>query len=137
MRFFREMHILKIHSLLQEFSNGVMFRFTLPEFGSSPLGKVKAYFWFMLSITFYFYYLTVLFAIICLIKFIIHLYFKLLITVKRCVEVLKCILQKDCALLTLIKWYTIRNAPGAQDISPKQEWRLFTSAILSIKIDFT
>ncbi|XP_014288938.1 anaphase-promoting complex subunit 1 [Halyomorpha halys] len=72
-----------------EFSNGVMFRFTLPEFGSSPL-------------------------------------------VKRCVEVLKCILQKDCALLTLIKWYTIRNAPGTQDISPKHEWRLFTSAILSL-----
>uniref|UniRef100_A0A023F131 Putative anaphase-promoting complex apc subunit 1 meiotic check point regulator/tsg24 n=2 Tax=Triatoma infestans TaxID=30076 RepID=A0A023F131_TRIIF len=72
-----------------EYSSGIMFRFTLPEFSSSPL-------------------------------------------VTECIKVLKSVLQKDIALLTMAKWYTIRNAPGTQDISPKQEWQLFISAILGL-----
>lgn len=54
-----------------------------------------------------------------------------LFTVKRCVDVLKSVLQRDCARQALVKWYAIRNAPGAQDISPKQEWSLFLTAMLS------
>ncbi|XP_024080333.1 anaphase-promoting complex subunit 1 isoform X2 [Cimex lectularius] len=52
--------------------------------------------------------------------------------VRECIKVLKCILQKDIALLTIAKWYTTRNAPGTQDISPKQEWHLFISCLLDL-----
>ncbi|KAK9511917.1 hypothetical protein O3M35_000478 [Rhynocoris fuscipes] len=72
-----------------EYTSGTLFRFTLPEFSSSPL-------------------------------------------VTECIRVLKSVLQKDVALVTMAKWYTIRNAPGSQDITPKQEWQLFISAILGL-----
>uniref|UniRef100_A0A0A9VWC5 Anaphase-promoting complex subunit 1 n=2 Tax=Lygus hesperus TaxID=30085 RepID=A0A0A9VWC5_LYGHE len=72
-----------------EYANGSMFRFTMPEFSSSPL-------------------------------------------VTGCIKVLKRVLQKDVVLLTLSKWYSVRNAPGTQNISPKLEWQLFMSAIFDL-----
>ncbi|KAL1131298.1 hypothetical protein AAG570_010916 [Ranatra chinensis] len=52
--------------------------------------------------------------------------------VSECVKVLKYVLQRDVALLTIVKWYSVRNAPGTQDISPKHEWQLFISTILEL-----
>lgn len=32
----------------------------------------------------------------------------------------------------MIKWYTVRNAPGTQNISGEEEWKLFLQMLLSL-----
>lgn len=50
--------------------------------------------------------------------------------VKEILKAFKVILPRDIALNFMITWYRSRNAPGTQDISSEQEWRLFLEVLL-------
>ncbi|CAG5043393.1 unnamed protein product [Parnassius apollo] len=50
----------------------------------------------------------------------------------RAVAALRALLPRDIALQVLIKWYGVRNAPGTQDITPEQEWAMFSKLLLSL-----
>jgi hypothetical protein len=52
------------------------------------------------------------------------------VAVSECLSTMKQVLQRDLAMHVLIKWYGVRNAPGTQDISPAQEWQLFSGVLL-------
>lgn len=41
-------------------------------------------------------------------------------------------LQRDLAMQLLAKWYSARNAPGPQDFSPIEEWRLFLNILYGL-----
>lgn len=49
---------------------------------------------------------------------------------KECLNVFGVILPRDTALNFMITWYRSRNAPGTQDISSMQEWKLFLEVLL-------
>lgn len=36
------------------------------------------------------------------------------------------------SLQVIIKWYGVRNAPGTQDLTPEQEWSMFSNLLLSL-----
>nr|CAD7198790.1 unnamed protein product [Timema douglasi] len=52
--------------------------------------------------------------------------------VSQCLTTLKQVLQRDLAMQVVTKWYGVRNAPGTQDISPNQEWQLFSATLLEL-----
>lgn len=52
--------------------------------------------------------------------------------VTRCYTALRAILPKDVAMQVIIKWYGVRNAPGTQDLTPEQEWSMFSNLLLSL-----
>ncbi|KAJ8719345.1 hypothetical protein PYW08_011520 [Mythimna loreyi] len=52
--------------------------------------------------------------------------------VTRCYTALKAILPKDITMQVIIKWYGVRNAPGSQDLTPDQEWSMFSNLLLSL-----
>ncbi|KAL7307917.1 hypothetical protein TKK_0000010 [Trichogramma kaykai] len=45
--------------------------------------------------------------------------------VSMCLKTLRNILPRDLATQLLVKWYVARNAPGPQDLTVNQEWKLF------------
>lgn len=53
-----------------------------------------------------------------------------MLIVKECLKVFRIILPKEVALNFMITWYRSRNAPGTQDISSEQEWKLFLEVLL-------
>nr|CAD7457684.1 unnamed protein product [Timema tahoe] len=53
-------------------------------------------------------------------------------SVSQCLNTLKQVLQRDLAMQVVTKWYGVRNAPGTQDISPNQEWQLFSATLLEL-----
>ncbi|KAG6462478.1 hypothetical protein O3G_MSEX013280 [Manduca sexta] len=52
--------------------------------------------------------------------------------VTRCHTALTAILPKDVTMQVIIKWYGVRNAPGTQDLTPEQEWSMFTNLLFSL-----
>nr|XP_049700108.1 anaphase-promoting complex subunit 1 [Helicoverpa armigera] len=52
--------------------------------------------------------------------------------VTRCYTALRAILPKDVTMQVIIKWYGVRNAPGTQDLTPEQEWSMFSNLLLSL-----
>ncbi|CAH2241616.1 jg3948 [Pararge aegeria aegeria] len=52
--------------------------------------------------------------------------------VTRCCAAFSTALPKDITMQVIIKWYGVRNAPGTQDITPGQEWAMFSDLILSL-----
>ncbi|CAH0400129.1 unnamed protein product [Chilo suppressalis] len=52
--------------------------------------------------------------------------------VTRCCTTLKAILPKDVTMQIIIKWYGVRNAPGSQDLTPEQEWSMFSNLLFSL-----
>ncbi|XP_052742012.1 anaphase-promoting complex subunit 1 [Bicyclus anynana] len=52
--------------------------------------------------------------------------------VTRCCAAVAAAAPKDITMQVIIKWYGIRNAPGTQDITPGQEWAMFSDLILSL-----
>ncbi|CAG9788243.1 unnamed protein product [Diatraea saccharalis] len=52
--------------------------------------------------------------------------------VNRCCTALKAILPKDVTMQIIIKWYGVRNAPGTQDLTPEQEWSMFSNLLFSL-----
>ncbi|KAM3961524.1 LOW QUALITY PROTEIN: anaphase-promoting complex subunit 1-like [Aphomia sociella] len=52
--------------------------------------------------------------------------------VSHCCDALKAILPKDISMQVIIKWYGVRNAPGTQDLTPEQEWSMFSNLLLSL-----
>ncbi|XP_045484614.1 anaphase-promoting complex subunit 1 [Pieris rapae] len=51
---------------------------------------------------------------------------------QRTCSALASALPKDITMQVLIKWYGVRNAPGTQDLTPEQEWEMFSNLILSL-----
>ncbi|XP_028156342.1 anaphase-promoting complex subunit 1 isoform X2 [Ostrinia furnacalis] len=49
--------------------------------------------------------------------------------VTRCCAALKAILPKDITMQVIIRWYGSRNAPGTQDLTPEQEWSMFSNLL--------
>ncbi|XP_075976673.1 anaphase promoting complex subunit 1 [Anticarsia gemmatalis] len=52
--------------------------------------------------------------------------------VTRCYSALRAILPKDVTMQVIIKWYGVRNAPGTQDLTPEEEWSMFSNLLLSL-----
>ncbi|XP_059045476.1 anaphase-promoting complex subunit 1 [Achroia grisella] len=52
--------------------------------------------------------------------------------VARCCDALRAILPKDIGMLVIIKWYGVRNAPGTQDLTPEQEWSMFSNLLFAL-----
>ncbi|CAH0686482.1 unnamed protein product [Spodoptera exigua] len=52
--------------------------------------------------------------------------------VTRCYTALRAILPKDITMQVIIKWYGARNAPGTQDLTPDQEWSMFSNLLFSL-----
>lgn len=52
--------------------------------------------------------------------------------VTRCLAVLRTVVRKQEATALIVKWYGLRNAPGAKDLSPVQEWRLFERVLFEL-----
>ncbi|XP_026741870.1 anaphase-promoting complex subunit 1 [Trichoplusia ni] len=52
--------------------------------------------------------------------------------VTRCYSALRAILPKDVSMQVIIKWYGVRNAPGTQDLTPEQEWSMFSNLLFSL-----
>nr|XP_037873049.1 anaphase-promoting complex subunit 1 isoform X2 [Bombyx mori] len=52
--------------------------------------------------------------------------------VARCRAALTAILPRDVCMQVIIKWYGVRNAPGSQDLTPEQEWNMFSGLLLSL-----
>ncbi|XP_026330751.1 anaphase-promoting complex subunit 1 isoform X3 [Hyposmocoma kahamanoa] len=52
--------------------------------------------------------------------------------VSRCCQALRAILPKDITMQVIIRWYGARNAPGSQDLSPQQEWAIFSDLLLAL-----
>ncbi|CAK1542886.1 unnamed protein product [Leptosia nina] len=50
----------------------------------------------------------------------------------RSCDALAAALPKDLTMQVLIKWYGVRNAPGTQDLTPDQEWEMFSELMLSL-----
>lgn len=50
--------------------------------------------------------------------------------VEKCLQTFRVILPREIALNFMIVWYRSRNAPGTQDISSEQEWKLFLEILL-------
>ncbi|CAH2041755.1 unnamed protein product, partial [Iphiclides podalirius] len=50
----------------------------------------------------------------------------------RAASALRALLPRDIAMQVLIKWYGVRNAPGSQDLTPEQEWAMFSKLLLSL-----
>ena len=50
--------------------------------------------------------------------------------VEQCLKTFRVILPREIALNFMIVWYRSRNAPGTQDISSEQEWKLFLEVFL-------
>ncbi|XP_068629420.1 anaphase-promoting complex subunit 1 [Battus philenor] len=50
----------------------------------------------------------------------------------RAAAALRALLPRDIAMQVLIKWYGVRNAPGTQDLTPEQEWAMFSKLLLSL-----
>lgn len=59
---------------------------------------------------------------------IIYIYF----SVTKCLNTLKSIFKKPIVMELMIKWYTVRNAPGTQNISGEEEWNLFLQMLLRL-----
>nr|CAD7590064.1 unnamed protein product [Timema genevievae] len=55
------------------------------------------------------------------------------LVLSQCLTTLKQVLQRDLAMQVVTKWYGVRNAPGTQDISPNQEWQLFSATLLEVR----
>lgn len=45
---------------------------------------------------------------------------------------LKNVLKKSIVMELMAKWYTVRNAPGTQNISGEEEWNLFLQMLLRL-----
>lgn len=58
-----------------------------------------------------------------------------IILVEKCLKTFRVILPREIALSFMIMWYRSRNAPGTQDISSEQEWKLFLEVFLR-KFDY-
>lgn len=54
------------------------------------------------------------------------------ILVTICLNTLKIVLKKSIVMELMTKWYTVRNAPGTQNISGEEEWNLFLQMLLSL-----
>ncbi|XP_050429945.1 anaphase-promoting complex subunit 1 [Adelges cooleyi] len=52
--------------------------------------------------------------------------------VTKCLNALKTILKKSVVMDLMTKWYTVRNAPGTQKISSREEWNLFLQMMLRL-----
>ncbi|XP_050344648.1 anaphase-promoting complex subunit 1 [Nymphalis io] len=52
--------------------------------------------------------------------------------VARCCAALAHALPADVTMQVIIKWYGVRNAPGTQDLTPEQEWVMFSNLLLSL-----
>ncbi|KAG5893112.1 hypothetical protein JTB14_019316 [Gonioctena quinquepunctata] len=52
--------------------------------------------------------------------------------VESCITTLRQILQKDVAIVLLCRWYATRNVIGTQDITPEQEWSMFTGLLFEL-----
>ncbi|KAJ0176308.1 hypothetical protein K1T71_008482, partial [Dendrolimus kikuchii] len=52
--------------------------------------------------------------------------------VTKCCDALTAILPKDITMQVIIKWYGVRNAPGTQDLTPEQEWTMFSTLLYSL-----
>ncbi|XP_054263292.1 anaphase-promoting complex subunit 1 [Macrosteles quadrilineatus] len=50
--------------------------------------------------------------------------------VTKCLTTLKAVLPREDAVQLVVQWYTARNAPGTQDISPQLEWQLFSKVLM-------
>ncbi|XP_013161893.1 PREDICTED: anaphase-promoting complex subunit 1-like [Papilio xuthus] len=50
----------------------------------------------------------------------------------RAALALRALLPRDIAMQVLIKWYGVRNAPGTQDLTPEQEWSMFSKLLLTL-----
>lgn len=51
-----------------------------------------------------------------------------LLPTKHCTNVT----HLNCFPQVIIKWYGVRNAPGSQDLTPEQEWSMFSNLLLSL-----
>ncbi|XP_061717841.1 anaphase-promoting complex subunit 1 [Cydia pomonella] len=49
-----------------------------------------------------------------------------------CLCALQALLPNDITMQVIIKWYGVRNAPGTQDLTPQQEWSMFSNLLLSL-----
>ncbi|XP_061376792.1 anaphase-promoting complex subunit 1 isoform X2 [Danaus plexippus] len=52
--------------------------------------------------------------------------------VAACCSALTAALPEDITMQVIIRWYGVRNAPGTQDLTPEQEWMMFSNLILSL-----
>jgi len=53
-------------------------------------------------------------------------------SVTKCLNTLQNIFKKTTVMEVMIKWYTVRNAPGTQNISGEEEWKLFLQMLLGL-----
>ncbi|XP_041981224.1 anaphase-promoting complex subunit 1 [Aricia agestis] len=52
--------------------------------------------------------------------------------VARLAAALAAAAPRDVTAQVLIKWYGVRNAPGTQDLTPEQEWTMFSNLLYSL-----
>lgn len=56
----------------------------------------------------------------------------LFVSVTTCLNTLKNVLNKLIVMELMTKWYTVRNAPGTQNISGEEEWNLFLQMLFGL-----
>lgn len=52
--------------------------------------------------------------------------------ITKCLRALQAVLTPQLSLQLLIKWYGVRNAPGAHDLNATQEWAMFRGVLLEL-----
>ncbi|KAI1295436.1 Anaphase-promoting complex subunit 1 [Halotydeus destructor] len=53
-------------------------------------------------------------------------------TVEQCIQCLKAILPKDVSMQLLVKWFSVRNAPGPSEYAEAEEVELFKNYLLEL-----